>query len=330
MSLFEPFSAGRFHAKNHFIRAAAKEELCSDEGHIPEQCYELYEKLAAGGVGTIITGSMRVRLFEGTVPSGLYRLDKPELLDEYARLAKIGKENNVTMIAQATYSHKDINALSKQELENIVSEYIQAALFAQRAGFDGIQIHEAHEMFLDDVLSKKINHRRDEYGKNPSLLSVKIIKGIRSVCDEGFIIINKIDSQNEHLSKEESLDHCLQIEKAGCDLIEVSGFPAILKGEGQSYFKDFALDLSRKVNIPISLVGGNRDLVLLEELHEQGIDCFSLCRPLTNEFDLIHRWQSGDRQKAKCRFCNGCLKTYGHFCPFNSHSPKKPTRFHNI
>ncbi|MCT8267521.1 alkene reductase [Afifella sp. JA880] len=55
-------------------------------------------------------------------------------------------------------------ALSADELPGIVEDYRKAAANAQRAGFDGVEIHSANGYLLDQFLRDKTNKRHDTYG----------------------------------------------------------------------------------------------------------------------------------------------------------------------
>lgn len=55
-------------------------------------------------------------------------------------------------------------ALEASEIPGIVSDYVQAATNAQKAGFDGIEIHAANGYLIDQFLKDGTNHRTDDYG----------------------------------------------------------------------------------------------------------------------------------------------------------------------
>ena len=68
-------------------------------------------------------------------------------------------------------------------------DFIAAAVRAEKAGYDGVQLHGAHGYVICQFLSSEINHRTDEYGgslENRSRLLFEIIAGIRAQCDENF------------------------------------------------------------------------------------------------------------------------------------------------
>lgn len=55
-------------------------------------------------------------------------------------------------------------ALETEEIPRIVEDYRQAALRAQAAGFDGVEIHSANGYLLDQFLQARTNRREDAYG----------------------------------------------------------------------------------------------------------------------------------------------------------------------
>lgn len=318
--LFSPYSNGRFHAKNHFARSATKEELCDREGHLCEELYDMYKEFADGDVGTIIVSSARVRLFDHVKSGGLLRLDNPDLIDDYKKLAKVCKSKDATALIQATYTHLNIDQLTLDDFDNIINDFVNGVRFAKEAGFDGIQIHAAHTVGLSYMLSPYRNHRTDEYGKNKNLLALRILKALRDNFED-FIIGFKMNAtyEEEGITESDSLKYCIELAEAGCDFIEISDGDPIRNVQSQneeSYNADFACKLSKHIQIPIMLVGGNRSLKTMKGLLGEGIDLFSFSRPLTCEPNLIHRWESGDTLPAKCRFCNACLNTHAHKCIF--------------
>jgi 2,4-dienoyl-CoA reductase-like NADH-dependent reductase (Old Yellow Enzyme family) len=55
-------------------------------------------------------------------------------------------------------------ALETAEIPDIVEDYRKGAENAERAGFDGVEIHGANGYLLDQFLQDSTNHRNDEYG----------------------------------------------------------------------------------------------------------------------------------------------------------------------
>ena len=53
--VFEEVNANGLKLKNRLVRSATWEGLGKPDGSLPEEVYEIYEELAKGGVGAIIT-----------------------------------------------------------------------------------------------------------------------------------------------------------------------------------------------------------------------------------------------------------------------------------
>ncbi|WP_425400304.1 alkene reductase [Aeoliella sp.] len=60
--------------------------------------------------------------------------------------------------------HEVPRALEAEEIPGIVEDYRKAAMRANAAGFDGVEVHAANGYLLDQFLQSKSNHRTDQYG----------------------------------------------------------------------------------------------------------------------------------------------------------------------
>jgi 2,4-dienoyl-CoA reductase-like NADH-dependent reductase (Old Yellow Enzyme family) len=75
-------------------------------------------------------------------------------------------------------------ALATEEISGIVSAYRKAAENAQRAGFDGVEIHGANGYLLDQFLQDDTNCRTDQYGgsvENRARLMLEVTDAVISV-----------------------------------------------------------------------------------------------------------------------------------------------------
>jgi 2,4-dienoyl-CoA reductase-like NADH-dependent reductase (Old Yellow Enzyme family) len=85
----------------------------------------------------------------------------------------------------------DARALSLAEVEQLTEDFIAAALRAERAGFDGVEVHGAHGYLVCQFLSPETNRRDDRYGgslENRCRLLFDVIAGIRARCRPGFSV----------------------------------------------------------------------------------------------------------------------------------------------
>lgn len=81
-------------------------------------------------------------------------------------------------------------ALSTQEIPQLVELYRQAAVNAKQAGFDGIELHAANGYLINQFLSEHTNFRTDQYGgslTNRLRFLKEIVEAISTVFDSGRI-----------------------------------------------------------------------------------------------------------------------------------------------
>lgn len=62
--LFDKTKILNMEMKNRFLRGALWEDLADEKGHLTPELISIYEELAKGGVGTIITGYAFVTEYE--------------------------------------------------------------------------------------------------------------------------------------------------------------------------------------------------------------------------------------------------------------------------
>jgi 2,4-dienoyl-CoA reductase-like NADH-dependent reductase (Old Yellow Enzyme family) len=81
--------------------------------------------------------------------------------------------------------------LGLAEVEQLVEDFAAAAIRAEQAGFDGVEVHGAHGYVLSQFLSPEINLRDDRYGgslENRARIIFEVISAIRSRCRPDFIV----------------------------------------------------------------------------------------------------------------------------------------------
>ena len=86
--IFEPVKMNHIKLKNRLVRSATWEGIASPDGSVTEETYEIYEELAKGGVGAIITGFTSVVLHDYYF-GGMMRLCNDALIPQYKRLTDI-------------------------------------------------------------------------------------------------------------------------------------------------------------------------------------------------------------------------------------------------
>jgi 2,4-dienoyl-CoA reductase-like NADH-dependent reductase (Old Yellow Enzyme family) len=214
--------------------------------------------------------------------------------------------------------------LTEQDIRAIAVSFGQAALRAKDVGFDGVQLHAAHGYLMSQFLSPVFNTRSDSYGgavENRSRALIETLEEVRGVVGKNYPVLVKLNSEDGlegGLTLEDSLKAGKMLQDAGVDAIELSG-GTLVSGrlgpsrgtkseEREGYFRTASKAFKEALQVPIILVGGIRSLELAEKLLQKGwADYFSMSRPLIREPDLVKRWASGDRTRARCLSDNQCF-----------------------
>ena len=79
-------------------------------------------------------------------------------------------------------------AMGGGDVQQMVEDYVAAAVRAEQAGFDGVEVHGAHGFLLAQFLDQR-NQRRDGYGgtlEHRMRALVEVLTGIRSATGDGF------------------------------------------------------------------------------------------------------------------------------------------------
>ena len=186
--------------------------------------------------------------------------------------------------------------MTKDDILRIEEDFSNAALRAKKAGFDGIDIHGAHLTLISSFLSSKYNRRTDEYGgsdENRARFLVEIIKKMREKVGNDFVISVKLDSgeENEGISESGFLTTAKMAEKAGVDLIIVSG-TQVMKDDDIYHFEKSKI-LAEKVKIPVVCVGGIKTYEHADYiLKNSNVEYISMARALIKEPDLVLKWKN--------------------------------------
>jgi 2,4-dienoyl-CoA reductase-like NADH-dependent reductase (Old Yellow Enzyme family) len=365
--LFETGEINGMKLANRFVRSATWEGMAADDGACTPQLIDLMVGLAKGGVGLIITshtyvspegqaGPWQVGVYDDKLIPGLEAM--AAAVHENGgkivmQLAHAGYFANAKLTGQTPMAPSNVEGFAKgprqemnaADIQGVVKAYATAAGRAQKAGFDGVQIHSAHGYLLSQFLSPAFNQRKDEYGgdiRNRARALVEVLQEIRLTVGKDYPVLVKMNCQDfieNGLRPEDSLQAGKMLAENGIDAIELSG--GVLIGgklnpsrmgikseEKEAYFQNEARAFRGQVNVPLILVGGNRSFQVAERIFDEGVaDYISLCRPLIREPGLINRWQSGDLGRAACLSDNMCfepaMKGEGIYCLTEERQKKK-------
>ncbi len=333
---------------NRFVRSATWEGMATKEGAVTPKLIETIGHLALGGVGLIISShayiekrgqasvlqlgayedellpGLRVMVTEAHRHGGKFIL---QLAHGGTRaLTRFSGEAPLAVSLLDEKDRKEKKEIDTSGIQNLISAFVDGAERAQKAGFDGVQIHAAHGYLLSQFLSPIFNKRTDEYGgavENRTRILVEIVRAIRETTGPDYPLLIKMNGNDYYeggLTTEEAVESGMLLENAGLDAIEISGgLPisgklvptrvGIDEVEKEAYFLDVAKQFKEKIRIPIILVGGFRSFEMADKVIRSGAaDYVSMCRPFIREPGIVKRWESGDLRPSACKSDNQCFR----------------------
>ena len=101
--LFSPFKLGSLELQNRFIRSATYEGMTTQEGKVTEKLLKMYETLAKGEIGLIISGYMNVHPL-GRAYNYQTNIYSDEFLPGLEELANTVHENGGKIIFQIAHA----------------------------------------------------------------------------------------------------------------------------------------------------------------------------------------------------------------------------------
>lgn len=343
-TLFQPMKIGTLEIKNRFVMPAMNSHCANTEHIMTERGAYYYGERAKGGFGLLITeficiseeglaGRDQAAIYDDRFIPGLAAVTERVHQEGgriFAQLQHSGRRQGVgstelpavgaSNIPEA-WGVQKVHELTTEEVQIIIEKYVQAALRAQAAGFDGVEIHGAHRYLLAQFMSKGINRRVDQYGgsvSNRVRIVCEIVAAVKKACGEAYPVIVRTSGVEEFPGGntiEDAMAQAVLIEAAGADAINVSFDEAI-----QSYYRPagFNVENVRKikqtVKIPVIGVGRINDPALAESIIRSGSSDFvALGRQSIADPHFPRKTQQGLLNEILC--CTGCMQRclYGQF-----------------
>ncbi len=208
-NLFEPLTFTRGpDMKNRFMLAPLTNTQSHEDGRLSDEEFHWLTMRAKGGFALTMTCAAHVQAVGQGFPGqlGIFSDDHLEGLTRLADAIKAaGSVSSVQLHHAGMRSPKELigekphcpsdneefgaRAMSTVEVEQMIEDFISGAVRAEKAGFDGVELHGAHGYILCQFLSPGVNLRDDKYGgslENRARPLFDIIDGIRARCGGNF------------------------------------------------------------------------------------------------------------------------------------------------
>jgi len=155
------------------------------------------------------------------------------------------------------------DAMTLKDIKDTVEAFKQAAIRADKAGFDAVELHGAHGYLINQFMSALANHRSDDYGgsiENRGRFVREIIDGVASVWPKDKWLLIRVSGEEFHPdgNHPEDVAKILEPVKDKLDLIHVSsGGVAVVKPiELKPFYQvDYAKTIKAILDKPVIAVG---------------------------------------------------------------------------
>jgi 2,4-dienoyl-CoA reductase-like NADH-dependent reductase (Old Yellow Enzyme family)/thioredoxin reductase len=355
--LFEPGRIGSMTLRNRIVMPSIAYVYPKPGGYVPQRMKDYLEERAKGGAGLVIVEYTFVESssqFEGIS----LRLDDDKLMPSFAETAQLIRKHGARAGIQLGHAgnRRPSNSLlapaqnsspaagpgpfpndapedfTVDEIKRIVESFAKAAGRAQKAGFDGVEIHAAHGTnLLARFISPAANKRQDAYGgsiTNRMRFPLEVLKAVREVVGLSYPVWFRIngggtDGIAAALTPEDVREQAAMLAANGADALSVSGMPDV-----QSYFAPMgyyvplAESVKKAVRIPV-IATGNISLEVGENVLKEGkADFVIMGRGLIADPELPNKALSGRqsdiRTCLRCSFCRFGSTPSGMQCSLNA------------
>jgi|TARA_B110000211_G_scaffold161714_1_gene182875 2,4-dienoyl-CoA reductase-like NADH-dependent reductase (Old Yellow Enzyme family) len=257
--LFQPltFNCGTI-LKNRFMLAPLTNTQSHTDGKLSDDEYRWLIMRAQGGFGLTMTCAAHVQAIGQGFPGqlGIFSDDHLEGLSKLAsgiksenslavvQLHHAGMRSPADLIGQAPVcpsDHTDTNSvgLSSEGVKELIEDFICGAERAEKAGFDGVEIHGAHGYILAQFLSGTINQRQDEFGgciENRMRPITAIIDGIRARCRPDFLLGLRLSPERFDVHLPDIVEVAKNVLSAGkIDFLDMSLWDSFKEPEDQAF-----------------------------------------------------------------------------------------------
>jgi len=353
--------------KNRMIKAPQSCMYWNEDYSINDRVIDFYEGIAKGGAGMIILDGV---LWFPAHPGGIYgALYDDKYLPGMKELVERIHQHDCPIICQfhntaqsapssfdgsppvapSTLTEDELpcpvpvvmptRGISLEEIQWHRTEYVKAALRAQEAGFDGVEVHGAHGYFLEGFLSRVWNKRTDQYGcqnmENRTRLMVEIITDIKEKAGADYLVGVRINGEEwgaeGGMTIEESVEIAKILEAAGADYISVSGYgygplpfrylpdywpypepedymkPFMDRYKGQGLFIPSAAAIKNAVKVPVIAAGRMDENKAEEIIAQKKADIIAFGRQIWADPEFPNKVTEGRIEDiVRCTRCGTC------------------------
>ncbi|MEM8579822.1 MAG: NADPH-dependent 2,4-dienoyl-CoA reductase [Pseudomonadota bacterium] len=337
--LLAPLDLGHVVLRNRVLMGSMHTGL--EETRDWNRVAEFYATRARGGVGLMVTGGMAPNVEGGVFPGAAGLFTPDDIVNHKTVTDRVhAADGRIAMqiLHAGRYAYgpncvapsaikSPISPFKPTELdeggiEKQISDIVTAALRAQEAGYDGVEVMGSEGYFLNQFLVTHTNRREDRWGgtyENRMRLPVEVVRRVREAVGSDFIVIYRlsmIDLIPNGSTWAEVVQLAKAIETAGASILNTgigwheARIPTIATSVPRKAFAWVTRKLMGEVSIPIITSNRINTPEVAEDILAEGCaDMVSMARPFLADPEFVAKAARGRSETiAPCIACNqACL-----------------------
>lgn len=311
-----------------------------------ERMAAFYAERARGGVGLIVTGGIAPNDCARPMPGGakmttIVEAEKHKIVTKAVhdaggkicmQILHFGRYAYHSELVAPSAIKAPINsfrprALSIDEVEQTIEDFVRAASLAQVAGYDGVEIMGSEGYLINEFIATHTNQRDDAWGgsyENRIRFPLEIVRRTRAKVGANFILIfrlSMLDLVEGGSTLKEVVQLAQALEAAGVTILNTgigwheARIPTIATKVPRAAFAWVTAQLKGKVRIPLIATNRINTPEVAEKILKDGMaDMVSMARPFLADPEFVNKAAAGrDDQINTCIGCNqACLDhTFG-------------------
>lgn len=295
--LIRPLLLGKVRLRNRLVMPPMATEKANDQGKVSDALCCYYDEKTKGGYFGLVISEHSYICEEGQASVGQLSFSRDDDVPGLRKLVSVVHRNGSKIIAQINHAGgKAISALgvpgatapapsampytttrgeavqahtmTQEEIDKVIADFASAAKRAKEAGFDGVEIHSAHGYLLNQFYSPITNKRTDAYAgltmEGRTRLHCEVIEAVRAVVGPDYLVALRLgacDYQEGGATRADAVEACKIFERAGVDLLDISGGICGYRGNGskeEGYFGEDSAVVHEAVDVPVIVTGGVR------------------------------------------------------------------------
>lgn len=341
--LLAPLDLGFTQARSRVLMGSMHTGLEERKGGWERQA-EYFRQRAEGGVGIIVTGGIGPNTQGVGVQGGaiLCKDNQEEVANHKLVTDAVHSVDGALICMQIlhtgryAYNNEAVapsavkspihpfppKELDEAGIEQQIQDFVDCALLAQQAGYDGVEIMGSEGYFINQFIAKRTNKRTDGWGgayENRIRLALDVVRRTREAVGEKFVIIfrlSMLDLVEDGSTWEEIVHLGKELEKCGVTIINTgigwheARIPTIATSVPRAAFVEVTARMKKELSVPLITTNRINDPQVAESIIAEGqADMVSMARPMLADPYFVTKAAAGKADEINtCIGCNqACL-----------------------